>query len=64
MYFKGLQMILSLFYYILLITVLCRKFDIAENYALFGVKPVSLKFGWCKVSDILQVCFEAELIFT
>ena len=28
-----------------------------KNYALFGIKFVSLKHGWCKENDILQVCF-------
>ena len=43
------------FYCILLLRLLCRSFGIAKNYALFGVKFVSLKFGWCKENDILQV---------
>ena len=49
-------MILSLFYCILLITLLRHKFGIAKNYALFEVNIVSLKVGWCKEKDILQVC--------
>ena len=56
MYLKGLLMILSIFYCILLIMLLCCKFDIAENYSLLGVKPVTLEFGWWKKIYILQVC--------
>ena len=50
-------MILSLFYCIVLLLLLCRKFGIAENYALFGVKIVSPKFGWCKENDIFHVWY-------
>ena len=53
-------MILSLYYCILLITLLCRKIAIAENDALFGVKSVSLKFGWCKENYIFQVWARAR----
>ena len=52
-------MVLSLLYCILLITLLCCIFGIAENYAVFWVKSVSLKSGWCKERDILQVCTQA-----
>ena len=44
--FKGTIMILSLFYWILLLTLLCHKFGIAKYHALFGVKMFSLNFGW------------------
>ena len=41
-------MTLSLFYCMLLLTLLCRIFGNVKNHALFGVKFVTLKFGWCK----------------
>ena len=52
-------MTLGLFYFILLITLICRKFYIAASYALFGVTFVSLKFGWCKENYVLQVWYGA-----
>ena len=48
-------MILSLFYCILWLTLLCWPFGIAENCSLCEVKMFSLKIGWCKESAILQV---------
>ena len=48
-------MILSLINYILLLLLLCRKFVIAKNNALFGVNILSLKFEWCKENDIFHV---------
>ena len=53
-------MILGLFYFILLLLLLCRTFGIAENYALFRVKSFNQKFGWRKENDILHVCFLAK----
>ena len=61
MYFRGISVILSLFYCILLISLLCRKFDITENYTLFRVNSVSLKFGWCQENYILNVCPQPTL---
>ena len=55
-YCEGILMILRHYYCILLMTQLVRKIGIAKNNALFGVKLVSLKFGWCKENYILQVC--------
>ena len=46
-------MILIIFCCILSLTLLCHKFGIAKNYALFGV--VFLKFGSCKKYDKSQV---------
>ena len=48
MYSKGIIMILSLFYCILLLTLLCHKVGIAKNHALFGVKFVSLHLDGVK----------------
>ena len=48
-------MILSDFICILVLTLLCCKFGIAKNHALFGVHFFSLKLGWCIENDILQV---------
>ena len=53
-------MSLSLFYCILLLTLFCCKFCIGGNYAVFGIQFFRLKFGLCKESDILHVCFGAE----
>ena len=52
---KCISMILSIFFCILLLTLLCCKFGIAKNQALFGLKVFSLKLGWCKKKYILQV---------
>ena len=48
-------MILSSFYCIVYLPLLCCKFGIAKNYALLGVNLFSLKFGWCKENDIFHV---------
>ena len=40
--------------------LLCRDFGLAINYALFGVTFLSLKFGWCKETDVLQICGHEE----
>ena len=48
-------MIFSDFFCILLITLLCRQFGIAENHTLFLVKFFSVKLGLCKENDIFQV---------
>ena len=55
LYFKGILMIDCLFSLNFCISLLSRKFDIARNYALFGVKFVTLKFGWGKENDIFHV---------
>ena len=49
-------MFFFLFFFNLL---LCDKFSIAENYALFGVTVFTLKLGWCKENDIFHVCCTA-----
>ena len=54
-YFTCILMILNIFIVFLLLSPLCRKFGIAKNYALFGVKQFCLKFGWCKENYILHV---------
>ena len=46
-------MIFSLFYFILTLTLLCRKSVIATNHALFGVFFLP-EIGLCKENDILQ----------
>ena len=51
-YFTCILMVLSLFIVFLLLLLLCCKFVIVKNYALFGVKFVCLKFGWCKENYI------------
>ena len=59
--FRCILIILSKLYCIWLLTLLCREFGIAENYALFGVDLFCLKFGWCKENDILHVCCHQSL---
>ena len=58
-YFKGLLIIVSLFYSILLITLACRKFGIAQNYALNldGVKKVK----FCKSVSLAEFPFQYPL---
>ena len=63
-YFMGIIMILSIFYCILSITLLCLKFGIAKNYAIFGGKCVFPIFGLCKEYDILQVCVAVIEVYT
>ena len=50
--FKGILMLLSQFYCVLLLTMLCRLFGMAKNHALFVLNIFSLKFGWCKENNI------------
>ena len=64
MIYKCISMILSDFFCILLLTVLCCKFGISKNHTLFAIKIVSLKPGWCKENDILQVCVTQTKVFT
>ena len=57
-------MILSLLYCIFLLPLLCCKFGIVKNYALFQVNLFSLKFRWCKENDIYNVWFQDYKIQT
>ena len=47
----------------LLLTLLCPKFGIVKNYALFGVKFLRLKFGWCKENYIFHVWRSTAIYF-
>ena len=44
----------SIFLYFLASAALLQ-IGIVKDYALFGVKLFSLKFGWCKENDIFHV---------
>ena len=54
-YFNCIEMILSKFIVFSLLSLLCRKFGIAKNYALFWGDFFCLKFGWCKENVIWHV---------
>ena len=59
----SLSLIYSSFVYFVA-GLICHKFGVAKNYALFWEKFASLKFGWSKENYILQVFFDDSCGYT